>query len=437
MNRDWPPIELQSVHFQFPGSSALPLLNPATNEELGAQPEWINDLRNEPAAYVRGSTPMVKVGLMARFLFVPDRFELRAEGPSLEPISLGQDPKALTWIGPVTVTSQRAQFYQLSEPLRLNRPLPDRIGTHSLRLRWIAAWRTEEGGRAERVEVVIGDTQHTVCTTGRQPLHNQRGKAGPYAPLVLWTSEWCAGRTGDKEICDAIIENLPVTNLRYGVPGWDVRYMLMTGGGMCGGWYQMFQQMAGCQGVAVETRTFRPTPPRFSVPLGKPLDPGPEIIFEWGAFSSCAPGLNQLEPSWLIRYRALFPLEMEDFPPSTNKPLGQYQTQLEDRYCIPIDGMDGHSINFLKKDEKTVYLYDPCFKNESIELDMPLPERNTQMRLDCDAPFRRQYLDGLFTWFLAGGLMDGQYQEVDLDKRLYGLSVKTRLIPKISIEWDF
>ena len=35
-----------------------------------------------------------------------------------------------------------------------------------------------------------------------------------------------------------------------------VREMLIRGGGMCGGWYLMFQQMAHVQGVFVHRRCF-------------------------------------------------------------------------------------------------------------------------------------------------------------------------------------
>jgi hypothetical protein len=428
MNRDWPPIELYSVHFQFPGSQALPLVDPVTNEVLGARPEWIKNARNEPVAYERGSTPEVRVGLMTRFLFVPDRFTLYAETLPLDSHTPSFSPDRL---GPWTIESKRAQFSEVSKTLAFNWPLPDRIGVHTLKLRWFAAWKSEEG---EDVEVVIGDTQHTVCTTGKRPASSSQARY--YAPLMLWTSDWCAGVTGDKEICDAILKNLPATNLRYGVPGWDVRYMLMTGGGMCGGWYQLFQQMAACQGVRVETRSFRPVMPPPLAPDGKG-GPGPLTLFAWGAFSCCVPGVNQLEPSWIIRYRGLFP-QAQDYPPDLEMSLDKYPTQLENRYCYPIDGMDGHSINFLVKDDgKTVYLYDACFRREAVELAMPLPAVKSQMQMGRDAPFRSQYLDGQFIWFLAGGLMGGQYSEVNLDERLYGLSVKTHLVPELAIEWDY
>ncbi|MGH3163748.1 MAG: hypothetical protein ACRDOC_17840, partial [Streptosporangiaceae bacterium] len=40
------------------------------------------------------------------------------------------------------------------------------------------------------------------------------------------------------------------------MPAWDVPSMLATGGGYCGGWYRMFQAMAGAQGVPVKRRAF-------------------------------------------------------------------------------------------------------------------------------------------------------------------------------------
>jgi hypothetical protein len=62
------PFEVQSVHFQFQGSQAIKLVDPATNQPnphqpitIGATPEWVRGGRNELAAYVRGTRPEVRV----------------------------------------------------------------------------------------------------------------------------------------------------------------------------------------------------------------------------------------------------------------------------------------------------------------------------------------------------------------------------------------
>ena len=49
---------------------------------------------------------------------------------------------------------------------------------------------------------------------------------------------------------------LALSGLRYGVSERRVRQMLIRGGGMCGGWYLMFQQMAHIHGVFVHRRCF-------------------------------------------------------------------------------------------------------------------------------------------------------------------------------------
>ncbi|HYH99659.1 hypothetical protein [Hyalangium sp.] len=437
MNREWPPIDVHSVHFQFEGSGALPLLDPMTGEKLGARPEWIKGVRNEPVAYKRGSIPSVRLGLMAQYLFVPEQIQIRAEGLPLDENSPAPSSKPIVWIKPQTVKIiKRATYFDVLEKhtadsqsrerkvFWFSQPLPDRIGKYTLRLRWIATWKDED----KDIEVIISETQHTLCTTWELPIYDNRMKGQTYTPLMLWTSEWCAGQNEGKAICDAIIKNLPSTNLRYGVPGWEVRYMFMTGGGMCGGWCQMFQRMAGCQGVVVEGRTFRP---KYNKRL-----PTPPMDIAWVAFACTSPGLNQLQPSWLIRFRADFPVEREAYPPRPEPQPDGFPRLTENRYCFPVDGTDGHSINFLVKDGKTVYLYDPSFMSEAIEIDMPLPDVDTEQEMGQDAAFRRQYLDRLFTWFLMTAHIAGTHVPVDLNKRTYGLSVLTTLIPQLSIEWD-
>src|SRR5215472_13898738 len=59
-----PPFEVHSVHFDFPGGQAIPLVDPVINQPnpnqpvtIGATPEWVVNGRNELAAYVRGTRP--------------------------------------------------------------------------------------------------------------------------------------------------------------------------------------------------------------------------------------------------------------------------------------------------------------------------------------------------------------------------------------------
>ena len=51
-------------------------------------------------------------------------------------------------------------------------------------------------------------------------------------------------------------KNVGASGLRYGQPlrVGGVRALLQNGGGMCGDWYKVFQQMAHCQGVFVHRR---------------------------------------------------------------------------------------------------------------------------------------------------------------------------------------
>ena len=55
------PFQIYSVHFDFPGGQAINLRDPATDQLIGATPEWLVGARNELAAYVRSTRPEIRV----------------------------------------------------------------------------------------------------------------------------------------------------------------------------------------------------------------------------------------------------------------------------------------------------------------------------------------------------------------------------------------
>ena len=145
-------------------------------------------------------------------------------------------------------------------------PLPRTIGKHSIPFEWYAR-KTATAA----IPIPIGNTRHTICTTWKKivPDITKGLNEWVYKKPMLWTSEWAAGKDNEKDICDAITQNLSKSNMKYGgrklfTVGWKknvylqppVRHLLCSGIGMCGEWYNAFQHFAHCQGVFVDCRCF-------------------------------------------------------------------------------------------------------------------------------------------------------------------------------------
>ncbi|MCP3104972.1 hypothetical protein LZ198_39515 [Myxococcus sp. K15C18031901] len=416
------PLSVYSLHFDHGGSDdgSIPLWCPVTQTRLGERPEWIRDHRSEPVAYVRGSRPSVAVTLLAHH-FVPASFDLSAFGPSLSP-GLGAST-SIRWVGPHPVTLERmAGWTTLEVPLAFNRPLPNQIGAHALDLQWVAEWTDAEGTPRR---LFLGGSRHELFTTGA-PMR-QAGHGGPpsgaYAPLVRWSSRWCAGLESRKDLCDAILRGLPETGLRYGVPAWTVRHMLVAGGGMCGGWYQLFQQLADCQGVRLEGRTLHLVPAD---------DPRTDEV-RWEAMVAVAPGINQVEPSRHIRMQGRFN-DCARYPFTPEEPV-ELLSRHAARYCFMAGWEDGHCLNFLE-DGGRLYLYDACFQTQAVELDMPLPpEDGRPVRLGRGASFRERYLHPTLPFLMGTLRANGRLWEVDLERGEFGITVRTEQVPELDILW--
>lgn len=412
------PLAVYSLHFDRgdAGGGAIALWDPITDTRLGALPEWILQHRAEPIAYVRGSRPSVQVTLLANH-FVPTAFDLSAFGPALD------GGGRFRWVGPQPVSlEQAAGWSTLPEPVAFNRPLPNRIGQHPLELQWYAEW-TDERGTARRL--FLGDTRHEVYTTGAAMEHGLPGAppAGAYAPLMRWSSRWCAGLESRKDVCDAILQGLPETRLQYGLPAWSVRHMLLAGGGMCGGWYQLFQQLANCQGVTVEGRTLHLVPRQVS---------GAGEV-RWEGMVASAPGLNQFEPAKQTRFLGWYN-DCARYPFSPDEPVELLGRQ-EARYCFLAGWDDGHSINFLE-DGGRLYLYDPSFRTEAVALDMPLPAPDGQpVVLESDSPLRRDYLHAVMPWVMGTLRANGRLWDVDVGRGRFGITVKTEQVPELGVLW--
>ncbi len=407
------PFQVYSVHFDFAGGQAIRLRDPATNQFIGASPEWLAAGRDELAAYVRATRPEIQV--VFRGLPAADgTYTVGADGT---PVQVEERQVTLAFnVG--TGLSSPVVF-------RASNSLPDQIGIHSTKLDW---YIREQPGPAYCPPV--GTSTHCIATSWRGFATGPAAEVGQpnwvYRPLMEWTCQWAAGQDNEKAICDAIIRNLPASGLRYGIPAYDIRQMLELGGGMCGGWYQMFQQMARCQGVFVHRRRF--------VVHWRVL-PKNEIF--WCAIVIRSGGLNQPQPT-------VSPSEFHDndsvFPITTSAPL---ETRVERRYRFwgepiidPPDWYgDGHCINFLEY-QRRLYLYDACFGGGPFEIDSPLPPDDYSifggMQLSS---FKAQYLNAAIDYML-GSVYNGDdfHQTVPPSPGIpatNGMTLKTACIPDV------
>jgi hypothetical protein len=332
----------------------------------------------------------------------------------------------------------------LSPPLefQLTGPLPSSIGRTRLTWKWIV-----EDELPDPSTPIIGLSDHdlyTVWRTPKEPSTWQKAQPGDpdvwaYLPVVAWTCEWAAGVDGRKQICDAIIANVHKSGLKYGLSAHSVRSILKSGGGMCGGWYKLFQAMVGCQGVEVLRRSFLVNWPKKTEET------------RWCALVVRAPGLNQHVPTFdLTLFHDL------ERPPSSEARTEPTNT-IERRYRFwgtpYAKTHDGHCINYLDCAEGK-FLYDACFLDHPIEVDV-IPEVN----LDTPTPvhsvgnFKTAYLDKCVDFMLGSlkngedlfstvlpGLYDGKRRwrgdghggQVDL---LNGLTVETSNIPADHIDF--
>jgi len=320
-------------------------------------------------------------------------------------------------VTPVALAFDPISGLSAAVPITFSGPLPNVIGVHDLNLDWYSCDPSSQTDRH-----VVGTSSLDVCTTWRAmtPNGGQRLEEWVYGPLVQWTSRWAAGVGDERAICDAIILNVASSGLRYGIGAQDVRDMLRRGGGMCGIWFQMFQQMAHCQGVFVHRRFFRVH--------WRPLLTGEE---RWCAIVIKSGGLNQPEPTHP-------PAHFRDH----DGPLGEVgaaalalRSERRYRFWGLRGGWgDGHCINFLEHAGR-LYLYDACFGVGPIEIDGPLPPAdNTVWGGGQLASFKARYLDAAVDYMLGSLYNGGQLWRAAPGSRFsperLGVTARTSQIPE-------
>ncbi len=376
------PFEVHSVHFNYPGGQAVKLRDPANDQVVGATPEWVRGSRNAIAAYVRATRPQLRVVFQGTTA-ANGNYVVGATGTLFQ---LEERTVSLVF-DVVTGLSNPEDFHADVD-------LPGQIGIHDGVLDWYI-----RGTPAPANRQAAGTSTHRIATSWRSlataPATEMALADWVYYPLMEWTCQWAVGLNDEKAICDAIIANLAGSGLRYGVYAHDAREMLLNGGGMCGIWYKLFQQMAQCQGVYLYSRSYRVD--------WRQLPNGEE---HWCAIVIRAGGLNQPAPT---HPPSTFHDNDNGFPIPAGTSVG-ISTRTERRYRfwgLPGFWYDGHCINFLVHDGR-LYLYDPCFNVGPVEIHAPLPADNlaiAQGGADL-APFKAAYLDGTVDYML-GSIWNG------------------------------
>lgn len=401
-----PPCEVFRIHFTFYGSKTIPLRDFTTNDLIGARGEWELGERDEPAAYLRGSRG-VTIKVAFRATAGPGAGPLRVLiGARGNVVGVSEREVELRF-DPASGISQPAAF-------ELSGPLPSAVGRHRVMFEWYLVG--DDG-----VQMPIGESLHTICTTWKPMSVNpdeptDRLSNWVYKELMLWSSEWAAGATDEKGICDALINNLPRSGLKYGVGAWTVRDMLLKGGGMCAGWTEMFQHLANCQGVYVYRRYFFVDWRDFS-----------NRAVQWNALVVSSGGINQPTPTSRVR---LFHDNVEQHPIQTSVAIRDV-TEPRYRFFGLRGGIgDGHAVNILVAGGK-LFLYDPSHATGPFEINMPLPPRDlSNMGGREIASFKAVYLNHAVQ-YMMGSLHNGDdFFEAAGENN--GMTVQTSLIPHLS-----
>ncbi len=257
------------------------------------------------------------------------------------------------------------------------------------------------GGWGDWVEMKRNPTHHNISIV-------QTAISGPrYQWVVMNSCKLASGvlsTATDKEIVDEIYKHLPdlrssddyiitaddwadVNKLKYGIGGWSTVDILQNKGGMCGGWFRFFHDLAGSQGIVTSKRCYL---------LQNNAGQTPEV--KWYSILIDNPGLNQTQVTQSPRDFKDVDAGKYPFPlylgASSSADEVTYSTAIR-RYKFNSPD-DGHCLNFLESSGNN-YLYDASFGPytdagiiENAYASVPLGDRNGSANND----FRTKYFNG-------------------------------------------
>ncbi len=206
------PFTVYSVEFSFDKSSAIRLKN-HTSGTLVPHPEWVKGIRNEPAAYTKGTLPTIRVVFKKSAAYVAGAYAVGATG------NLGGVRRK-------TVTPA-FQASGLSAPLEfeLMWPLPGAVGKPNVTLKWFA--RRAPG---PAFTAAVGSSNHNIFLLAGKP-------AGPWQAETPWVAAldlacaWAAGATDRDQAAARITQGVNSQPLLSYTPatmfGWTT-YLLSS-----------------------------------------------------------------------------------------------------------------------------------------------------------------------------------------------------------------
>ena len=450
-----PPFRPYSVHFAYKGSNALRLVNHKDDTFLGEAPEWVEGSRNKDAAYVKGAPVTVQVVFILSG-GAPDSLGRRQGEPNVLEGIIGATCDWDDSYGLVPTSGDPIKFNPngKSDPVEFTLKgghLHDEVG--SWHINWL--WHCQQGSKT----VNLGITDHVIHTTWRpllsaepwvdskaasmwSPADGEHIVRWTYLSIVRWTCGWIHDTDGaadnEQTMCDAMIKNLPKSGLSYYVMKWAVKDMLNNGGGMCGGWYKMFQAMAAAHGISLERRMF------LVDRVDHSSEEAPDV--KWDAIVVRKGGVG-------LPYPVEVPSTFHDARYNGGS-VGSAEVYTESRYRfwgIANGHHDGHCVNFLKDATTGKYtLYDPSFGTEGIELDLTeLPEPKLETVDSWDVGnFKEAYLDDNIEYLMGSLFAGGEPYKAFWDFRLScsevhhiasfnGVTVETRSIKERALPIPF
>jgi len=222
-------IVVVSVGFRDGGTPGLGVKIPVDPDDVAIEPpEWLDGVRNNPAAHQRGIGPIqVKVKLNG-----PPNYACTLDATGT---FCGIEDKPITFDGNGEYVA--SSFTTVED-------IPTTVG--KIDAGW--QWRVTEGGTTRS----INSTSHKVYFTfGDNPPSHW------YRQLYEFGCTWASGQSNQSGVYNAIwsaIATRTATGYAYRHPlndAFDTKYLILDHNGRCGAWMNFYRHLLGTQGIHV------------------------------------------------------------------------------------------------------------------------------------------------------------------------------------------